>query len=70
MAASSLIHQPIYPNYNVEEKNESHFNLYSKRTKSICPICFRTIEARVFEDQGKIFIEKECVMHGYFRDVY
>ncbi|MBM3291980.1 radical SAM protein [Candidatus Bathyarchaeota archaeon] len=43
---------------------------YSKKTKSICPICLSTLEARVFEEQGKIFIEKECVDHGYFKDVY
>lgn len=39
-------------------------------TKSLCPECLKIIDARVFENNGKILIEKECPDHGYFEDVY
>ncbi|MGI6727753.1 MAG: radical SAM (seleno)protein TrsS [Anaerovoracaceae bacterium] len=36
-------------------------------TKSICPVCLKTIYAvRVLRD-GKIYLEKECAQHGFFR---
>jgi len=43
---------------------------YSKRTKSICPVCLSVISARVFEKGGRILIEKSCRKHGRFEDVY
>jgi uncharacterized radical SAM superfamily Fe-S cluster-containing enzyme len=43
---------------------------YSKKTKSLCPICFKVIDARVFEKGGKILMEKECAKHGDFQDIY
>ncbi|MBN1682005.1 radical SAM protein [Candidatus Bathyarchaeota archaeon] len=52
------------------EKIKISYKGYERNTKSICPICYNKIDARVFEDDEKIFIEKECKEHGYFRDVY
>ncbi len=43
---------------------------YSRETRSLCPVCFSTVDARVFEEDGRIFIEKECEEHGHFRNVY
>ena len=43
---------------------------YSKKTKSLCPVCLKVIDARVFEEEGKIYIEKECAEHGEFKDIY
>jgi 7,8-dihydro-6-hydroxymethylpterin dimethyltransferase len=43
---------------------------YTKETRSLCPVCFSTIKAQVIEENGKIFIEKECKEHGYFKDIY
>jgi uncharacterized radical SAM superfamily Fe-S cluster-containing enzyme len=40
-----------------------------KITQSLCPECTRVIEARVFEENGKVIMEKTCPQHGYFRDV-
>lgn len=37
------------------------------RTQSICPICHEAIEAFYIEENGKVFIEKECSRHGSFR---
>ncbi len=40
------------------------------KTKSLCPVCFRVIEAEVYEEEGKILIKKRCEKHGEFDDVY
>jgi len=38
-------------------------------TQSLCPECTRVIEARIFEDNGRVMMEKTCPQHGYFRDM-
>ena len=40
-----------------------------KITQSLCPECIRLIEARVFEEHGKVWMEKSCPQHGHFRDL-
>ena len=51
-------------------------NLISlEKTTSICPACFqegniKQIDANIIEENGKIYIEKTCDKHGYFRDIY
>lgn len=37
-------------------------------TVSLCPECGVHVEARVFEEDGKIIMEKTCPQHGSFRD--
>jgi uncharacterized radical SAM superfamily Fe-S cluster-containing enzyme len=39
-----------------------------KVTHSLCPECTRVIEALVFEENGKVMMEKTCPHHGYFKD--
>ena len=41
-----------------------------KPTKSICPECKRVLEATIFEENGKVYMKKECPEHGFFQDVY
>lgn len=41
-----------------------------KDTRSVCPVCLRTVQARLFEDHGRVLMEKQCGEHGSFRDVY
>jgi len=41
-----------------------------KQTKSICPECFKVLDATIYEDKNKVYIKKECPEHGKFRDVY
>jgi 7,8-dihydro-6-hydroxymethylpterin dimethyltransferase len=41
-----------------------------KTTQSLCPECTEVIEARLFEEDGKVWMEKTCAEHGYFRDLY
>ena len=39
-----------------------------KTTQSICPECLGVIEARLFEENGAVYMEKRCAAHGDFRD--
>jgi hypothetical protein len=41
-----------------------------KETKSLCPECFKVIDARVYEEDGKVYMDKSCPEHGYFNDLY
>ena len=40
-----------------------------KSTRSLCPECTQLIDARIFEDAGKVVMEKRCPTHGEFRDI-
>ena len=40
-----------------------------KTTRSLCPECTQLIDARIFEDAGKVVMEKQCPQHGAFRDI-
>ena len=57
---------------NVNEKNTINGNrrTHIKNTFSVCPECLRIVDAEVFAEAKKVFIEKSCPEHGYFRDVY
>jgi uncharacterized radical SAM superfamily Fe-S cluster-containing enzyme len=39
-------------------------------TKSICPECFCTLDATIYEDDGKVMMRKNCKEHGDFKEVY
>ena len=46
-----------------------------ENTKSICPVCYQKgeiqkIDAKIIEEDGKVWIEKTCKKHGSFRDIY
>jgi len=40
-----------------------------KSTRSLCPECTQLIDATIFEDGGKVVMEKRCPEHGEFRDI-
>ncbi len=40
-----------------------------KMTMSLCPECTQKIEAVLFEEDGKVIMEKSCPQHGEFKDV-
>jgi uncharacterized radical SAM superfamily Fe-S cluster-containing enzyme len=40
------------------------------KTTSICPECLKTLEASVFERDGRVWIAKRCEAHGAFEDLY
>jgi uncharacterized radical SAM superfamily Fe-S cluster-containing enzyme len=43
-----------------------------KTVESLCPEpgCGRVIDARLFAEDGKVFMEKTCPEHGYVKDLY
>jgi len=41
-----------------------------KQTESLCPECFKVIPATIYEEDGKVYLDKTCPEHGDFNDVY
>jgi hypothetical protein len=41
-----------------------------KETQSLCPECLKFLTAKIFEEDGKVWIKKECPEHGEFLDLY
>jgi uncharacterized radical SAM superfamily Fe-S cluster-containing enzyme len=46
-----------------------------EKIKSICPACYRDgkirkIDAKITEEDGKVWINKTCEKHGSFKDIY
>jgi 7,8-dihydro-6-hydroxymethylpterin dimethyltransferase len=41
-----------------------------KNTKSICPECLQALDAEIYEDCGKVFIQKTCPQHGSYQELY
>ena len=44
--------------------------MHIKNTTSLCPICLKPLEAEVYEEDGKVWIKKECLEHGEFNNTY
>ena len=44
--------------------------LHLKDTQSLCPKCLKVIPAKVYAENGVVYIEKTCPEHGYFKDIY
>ncbi len=43
--------------------------LIKEKTRSLCNICHNEIDASVYEDNGKVFLEKECLAHGTTKSI-
>jgi uncharacterized radical SAM superfamily Fe-S cluster-containing enzyme len=41
-----------------------------RQTESLCPECLKRIPAKIFERDGKVWIEKDCSEHGHVEDLY
>ncbi|MDD1730478.1 MAG: radical SAM protein, partial [Methanospirillum sp.] len=41
-----------------------------KKTKSLCPVCKKVLDAEITEREGQIFIERVCPEHGPFSYLY
>jgi len=41
-----------------------------KQTQSICPECYKVLDATIFEKDGKVYIKKECPEHGEYTELY
>jgi hypothetical protein len=44
--------------------------ILDKTTSSICPVCLKIVPARIFSEDGKVFMEKRCHEHGDFKELY
>ena len=40
------------------------------QTLSLCPSCLRLLKAVIFEREGKVWIRKECPVHGEIEEIY
>lgn len=40
------------------------------KTKSLCPICLKVIDAEIIKKDGKVLYQKTCPQHGKFFDTY
>ncbi len=38
-------------------------------TQSLCPECTKVVKARKFAEDGKVWMEKTCKEHGYFKEL-
>jgi 7,8-dihydro-6-hydroxymethylpterin dimethyltransferase len=41
-----------------------------KKTRSLCPICKTSVEAEITEEEGKVWIQRVCPVHGSSRHLY
>ncbi|HXW98546.1 MAG TPA: radical SAM protein, partial [Methanomicrobiales archaeon] len=41
-----------------------------KTTRTLCPVCGKTIGAEIVEENGQVFFERDCPDDGHFRDLY
>jgi uncharacterized radical SAM superfamily Fe-S cluster-containing enzyme len=44
--------------------------IFETYSTSLCPECLRKIPMRIYEENGVIYLEKNCPEHGKFEDVY
>jgi len=44
--------------------------MVDKTTKSLCPTCGRVLDARIYDQDGKVWIERVCPQHGPIRTLY
>ena len=51
-------------------KNICGEKMHIKNTTSLCPICLKPLDAEVYQEDGKIWIKKECPEHGEFNNTY
>ncbi len=67
---------PPPPNFDVIQPDKTYTGAaieplakgLPKTTQSICPECLKVIAARLFEENGAVYMEKACAEHGSFRD--
>jgi 7,8-dihydro-6-hydroxymethylpterin dimethyltransferase len=41
-----------------------------KKTRTLCPVCNTVIDAAIAEEEGKIWLKRNCPEHGAFKDLY
>lgn len=38
-----------------------------RKTKSVCPVCIKDLDANIIEENNKVYISKNCNKHGQFK---
>lgn len=51
--------------YKEKDRRDSELNMMRK-TRSVCPVCMKTIDAQIIDRTGKVYMEKKCTEHGSF----
>ena len=71
MATAPYETRPVDATYSGVPTNNITKGL-PKHVESICPDpdCGKVIMARLFAENGKVYMEKTCPEHGYFKDLY
>ncbi len=66
-----IARQPMNTTYSGVPTNNITKGL-PKQVESICPDpdCGKVIQARLFAEDGKVFMDKTCPEHGYCKDLY
>lgn len=66
-----IARQPVNTTYSGVPTNNITKGL-PKQVESICPDpeCGKVIMARLFAEDGKVFMDKTCPQHGYYKDLY
>jgi uncharacterized radical SAM superfamily Fe-S cluster-containing enzyme len=41
-----------------------------KTASSLCPVCLKVVQAHIFQEGDKVFMEKQCEVHSNFREIY
>ena len=41
-----------------------------KKTKSLCPVCKKVLDAEIIEKEGRVYIDRTCPEHGSFSYIY
>jgi len=67
--SKDIASRPVDTTYRGEPINNITKGL-PKQVESICPECGEIIMARMFEEDGKVYMEKTCPEHGYVKDLY
>src|SRR5512146_1313548 len=70
-ADKEIARQPVNMTYGGVQTNNITKGL-PKQVESICPDpgCGKVIMARMFAEDGKVYMEKTCPAHGYYKDLY
>ena len=42
--------------------------ILDKTVSSLCPVCLKIVSARIFSEDGKVFMEKKCHEHEILRN--
>ena len=63
---------PIAENSSVTAITPTDFSkaTIDKTVSSLCPVCLKVVSAHIFQENGKVLMEKECKDHGTFREIY